>query len=288
MISSEKLIQDKILDGKKVADSITKSVGDEISRLKDQVTLALILVGNNPASLVYVKNKKRACDDAGILVKEYLLPVNTTEKELIQILKDCNNDSTINGILVQMPLPSHINEDNIVNNIDPMKDVDGLNIINQGKLLNGLDTIVPATPKGVVTLLKRYFIDFTGKNIVVIGRSKLVGKPLALQLLNNNATVTICHSKTMNLKEITKRADIVVAAIGKPKFITADMIKKDAIVIDVGINRVQGKIVGDVDFENVKEVAAFITPVPKGIGPMTIASLLENILMCYKGQKRIN
>ena len=186
--------------------------------------------------------------------------------------------------MVQLPLPSHLEEDVIINAIDPKKDVDGLTILNQGKLLNGMETVIPATPKGVMTLLQKYFIEIAGKNALVIGRSNLVGKPLALLLMQKNATVTIAHSKTTNLKEIARKADILVAAVGKPKFITADMVKKDAVVVDVGINRLEGKIVGDVNFQEVKEVASYITPVPKGIGPMTIASLLENILVCYKMQ----
>jgi len=183
-----------------------------------------------------------------------------------------------------MPLPSHIDANVVLNAISPVKDVDGLTIVNQGKLMNNQDCIVPATPKGVMTLLQRYFIEIAGKNAVVIGRSKLVGKPLALLLLDKNATVTVAHSKTINLKEITKRADLLFVAVGIPKYVTADMVKKDAVVVDVGINKVEGHIVGDVDFEAVKDIASYITPVPKGVGPMTIASLLENILDCYHKQ----
>lgn len=275
-----------ILDGKIIAESITKKVTEDVARISETVTVALILVGNDPASLVYVKNKRKACDDVGIAVKEFYLNENTIQKDLLAIIASCNDDRNIHGILVQMPLPSHINEDIVVNSIDPMKDIDGLNIVNQGKLLNNLECVIPATPKGIMTLLSRYFIEIGGKHIVVVGRSKLVGKPISLLMLHRNATVTICHSKTTNLKEVTRRADILIVAIGKPKFITADYVKKDAVVIDVGINRVQGKLVGDVDFHDVESVASYITPVPKGVGPMTIASLLENILICYHLQKR--
>lgn len=273
-----------ILDGKKTSESIVKSVAEEVSKLPDPITLAIVLVGNNPASQVYVRNKIKACNDAGIGVRDYFLAENATQKEVLQIIQDCNRDPAVNGILVQLPLPSHLDQDLIINAIDPKKDVDGLTIINQGRLFNGMDAIIPATPKGVITLLQKYFIEISGKNAVVIGRSNLVGKPLALLLLQKNATVTIAHSKTTNLKEIAKKADILVAAVGKPNFVTADMVKKEAVVVDVGINKVEGKIVGYVDFAAVKDIASYITPVPKGIGPMTIASLLENIICCYKMQ----
>lgn len=273
-----------ILDGKKTSELIVKKVAKEVTSLPEPLTLAIILVGNNPASQVYVKNKIKACNEAGIGVKDYRLDENATQREVMQIIHDCNKDVTVHGILVQLPLPSHLDQDLIINAIDPKKDVDGLTLINQGRLFNGMEAIIPATPKGVITLLQKYFIDISGKNALVIGRSNLVGKPLALLLLQKNATVTIAHSRTSNLKEIAKRADILVAAVGKPLFVTADMVKKEAIVVDVGINKVEGKIVGDVDFQEVKEVASYITPVPKGVGPMTIASLLENIVCCYKMQ----
>ena len=272
-----------ILDGKKTSELIVKKVAKEVTSLPEPLTLAIILVGNNPASQVYVKNKIKACNEAGIGVKDYRLDENATQRSL-QIIHDCNKDVTVNGILVQLPLPSHLDQDLIINAIDPKKDVDGLTIINQGRLFNGMEAIIPATPKGVITLLQKYFIDISGKNALVIGRSNLVGKPLALLLLQENATVTVAHSKTTNLKEVAKRADILVAAVGKPNFVTGDMVKKEAVVVDVGINKVEGKIVGDVDFQEVKEVASYITPVPKGVGPMTIASLLENIICCYKMQ----
>ncbi len=267
-----------ILDGKKTAESLIKKIAGEVAAINEDITLALIMVGKNPASQVYVRNKIKACDEAGIRVKDYFLDEKIPQKELLKIIAECNADPKIHGILVQLPLPSHLNESEIINAIDPLKDVDGLTIVNQGKLMVGSDAIAPATPKGVITLLQKYFVEIAGKNAVVVGRSSLVGKPAALLLLQKNATVTIAHSKTANLREV------LVVAVGKPRFITADMVKKDAVVVDVGINKVEGKIVGDVDFAGVKEVASYITPVPKGVGPMTIASLLENILLCYKKQ----
>jgi methylenetetrahydrofolate dehydrogenase (NADP+)/methenyltetrahydrofolate cyclohydrolase len=274
-----------ILDGKKAAEIITKRIGDEVAMIKEQITLALILVGKNPASQVYVHNKQKACAEVGITFQGYFLDENIPQKEVADIIEKCNADPTVHGILVQMPLPSHIDANVIINMIDPAKDVDGLTTINQGKLFTNQSPIVPATPKGIMTLLQRYFIEIAGKNAVVIGRSKLVGKPLSVLLLDKNATVTVAHSKTANLKDVTRRADLLFVAVGIPKYITGDMVKKDAVVVDVGINKVEGKIVGDVDFETVKDVAAYITPVPKGVGPMTIASLLENIIECYHRQK---
>lgn len=276
-----------ILDGKKTADFITKRIAEEVELIEEPITIALILVGHNPASEVYVNMKKKACDAVGINVKEYLLEETATQKDLLKIIKESNEDKAVHAILVQLPLPSHIDEATIINAIAPEKDVDGLTLINQGKLFIGEDTIEPATPKGVITLLKKNYIDIAGKNVVVVGRSRLVGKPLAILFEQNNATVTIAHSRTTNLKEVTKRADILVAAVGKPNFITGDMIKKDAVVVDVGTTKVEGKLTGDVKFDEASEIASYITPVPKGVGPMTIASLLENIVLCYRKQKRI-
>jgi methylenetetrahydrofolate dehydrogenase (NADP+)/methenyltetrahydrofolate cyclohydrolase len=273
-----------ILDGKKTAETLMKKIAADVAAIGEDITLALIMVGNNPASQVYVRNKIKACGEVGIKVREFFLDEKIPQKELLRIIAECNDDPSVNGILVQLPLPSHLSESEIINAIDPQKDVDGLTIVNQGKLMAGADAIAPATPKGVITLLQKYFVEIAGKNAVVVGRSKLVGKPAALLLLQKNATVTIAHSKTANLRDVTKRADILVVAVGKPNFITADMVKKDAVVVDVGINKVEGKIVGDVDFAAVKEVASYITPVPKGVGPMTIVSLLENILLCHKKQ----
>lgn len=272
------------LDGKLTASYVRKQVAEEVRRINDEVTLALIMVGNNPASQVYVRNKQKACDEVGILVRPFFLEENASQKELLNIIQDCNEDPKVNGILVQLPLPKHIEEDIVINAISPEKDVDGLNILNQGKLMVGEEGLVPATPKGVITLLKANNIEIASKNVVVIGRSKLVGKPLAMLFLNENATVTIAHSKTSNLKEVAKKADIIAVAVGKPKFLTAEMVKRDAVIVDVGINRLDGKLCGDVDYDSVSEVASFITPVPGGVGPMTIASLLENIVKAYKRQ----
>ena len=276
-----------ILDGRLTASYIRAQVADEVRRIEQEITLAIIMVGNNMASQTYVKNKIKACEEVGITVRDYFLDENISQKEVLDIINKCNKDETVTGVLVQLPLPKHLEEKVIVDAIHPNKDVDGLTITNQGALMMNEDGIIPATPKGVITLLKRYYVEITGKNVVVVGRSNLVGKPLALLFLNENATVTIAHSKTPNLKEITKKADIVVAAAGKAKLITADMVKRDAVVVDVGTNRVEGKLCGDVDFEEVQDVASYISPVPGGCGPMTIASLLENIIKCYKKQNNI-
>lgn len=276
----------QILDGQMVSKEIRERVKEEVARLEIKPKLAVILVGDDDASQIYVRNKVKACNSVGIIAEDYLLPSDTREKELLDLIEKLNKDKSVNGILVQMPLPKHINENTVVNTILPIKDVDGLNLVNQGKLLNRNPALVPATPKGIITLLKRYFVEIEGKKVVVIGRSKLVGMPLALLFINANATVTICHSYTENLKEITKQADILVSAVGKANFISGDMIKKDAVVVDVGINRQMGNIVGDVNFKEAMEVARLVTPVPKGVGPMTIASLLENVLEAYDLQKR--
>lgn len=273
-----------ILDGATTSEQLIENLANEISSKELKLTIAIIQVGDNPASSIYVRNKQRACKKANINSILYKFPENATQKEIIQAVHDCNQDPEVTSIMVQLPLPKHIDEQAIINEIDYKKDVDGLTIHSQGLLFNDCEGIVPATPKGVITLLKKYNITINGKNAVVIGRSKLVGKPLAMLLLKNNATVTLAHSKTQNLKEITKKADILVVAVGKHNFITVDMVSKGAVVIDVGINRVNGLVKGDVDFENVSKIAEYITPVPKGVGPMTIASLLENIYLCYNLQ----
>ena len=275
-----------ILDGKKTADNLLKKVAEEVAAIEDKITLKLIMVGNNPASKVYVKNKEIACEEAGINVVSHYLSEETTQKEVLALIEDANTDNNIHGILVQLPLPTHLDELTIINSINPIKDIDGLSLINQGKLFVDMEGLIPATPKGIVTLLQKYFIEIAGKNVVVVGRSKLVGKPIAMLLLQKNATVTIAHSRTVNLKEVTKRADILIVAVGRANFITGDMVKKDAVVVDVGINRLECKLVGDVNYAEVKEVASHITPVPRGVGPMTIASLLENILISYKMMKK--
>lgn len=274
-----------ILDGKETSKKIKDRVKEQIKDIEDKITLLVILVGDDPASQIYVQNKEKACKYVGIKPITWILNKNITQKELIGKINEANNDPSINGILVQLPLPSHLEENIIINTINPDKDVDGLTIVNQGRLFNNQKTIVPATPLGVMNLFSEYKMDISGKNAIVIGRSNLVSKPLAMLLLQKNATVTIAHSKTVNLKEIVKTMDIVISCVGKPNLITADMIKDDAIVIDVGINRLNTKIVGDVNYEEVKQIASAITPVPGGVGPMTIASLIENVVACYKIQK---
>lgn len=276
-----------ILDGVRTAEIIQRKISEEVSRIKEDITLAIFMVGNNQASQIYVHNKEKACEAVGIKARIYKFDENISQKEVLKMVDECNNDEAVTGIMVQLPLPSHLDADLILDRIDPNKDVDGLGIVNQGRLFKGKRAIEPATAKGIITLLKNNNVDIAGKNAVVIGRSILVGKPVAMLLMKENATVTICHSKTQNLKDITKRADILVVAIGKPKMITEDMVKRDAVVVDVGINRVAGKLCGDVDFENVQNVASFITPVPKGVGPMTIATLLQNVISCYKIQRNI-
>ena len=239
--------------------------------------MAVIIVGDDPASRVYVNNKKKACEQIGVYSEEYALPAETTEQELLDLIEKLNNDKKINGILVQLPVPKHINEETIINAIDPKKDVDAFHPVNVGKIMVGNFDFVPCTPAGVMELIKESGIDVEGKECVVVGRSNIVGKPQAMLLLHKNGTVTVCHSRTKNLKEKTLQADILVAAVGIPEFIKGDMVKPGAVVIDVGINRVADKkLVGDVDFEACEKVASAITPVPGGVGPMTIAMLMKN------------
>ena len=275
-----------ILDGAKTAELIRKEISEEIKDNNLNVTLAIFYAGSNPASAIYVNNKVKACDEVGIKPIIYRFDDNVSQTEIINRIKECNEDKNINGIMVQLPLPNHLDEEEVVNTIRYDKDVDGLGLVNQGKLFKGQECINPATAKGIITLLKNNNISIAGKNACVIGRSILVGKPVSMLLLKENATVTMCHSKTVNLKEITKRADILVVAIGKPKFVTSDMVKKDGVVVDVGINRVEGKVCGDVDFDSVIEVASYVSPVPRGVGPMTIATLLQNTLECFHIQER--
>jgi len=267
-----------ILDGKKLSERILGEVAAEIRRRKLKPSLAAVLVGNDPASELYVSNKKLACEKVGINPLIYKLPSNTAEKKLLKILNELNNDDGIDGIIVQLPLPKQINENKVFMGINPEKDVDGFHPINLGRLLIGDESLPPATPSGVITLLERNKIAIEGKNAVIVGRSNIVGKPLSLMLLNRNSTVTICHSKTKNLKEYCKMADLLIVAVGKPKFITEDFVKGGAIVIDVGTNFTNGKIVGDVDFERVKKKVKAITPTPGGVGPMTVAMLMRNTL----------
>ncbi len=271
-----------IIDGKAVAEKIIAVIKAEVTTLKVKPGLAAILVGENPASKVYVDIKRKTCDEVGIYSELYKLPEQTTEKELLQLIGKLNASQKIHAILVQLPLPPQINEGKILAAVAIEKDVDGFSPENVGKLMAGKEAAVPCTPKGVIRLLEEYKIEIQGKNAVVIGRSNIVGKPVALMLLNRNATVTVCHSKTRDLKHYTRNADILVVAAGKPKLITAAMVKDGAVVIDVGINRLGDKLVGDVDFESVRMKAGYITPVPKGVGPMTVAMLIENTLERYK------
>ena len=273
----------KIINGKEVANHIKQQVKEEIENNNLDVTLAVVIVGNDPASKVYVNNKKKACAEVGIKSAEFTLPSNTTEDELLLLIQLLNNNEDIDGILVQLPLPKHINEDKVISTIAVEKDVDGFSAENVGRLWQGTYSIASCTPAGVMELLDYYNIDITGKHCVIVGRSNIVGKPMAALMLERNATVTICHSKTHNLSDITMQADILIAAVGKSKFITSDMVKNDAIVVDVGINRNEnGKLCGDVDFENVKDKTSYITPVPGGCGPMTIAMLMKNTLIASK------
>ena len=274
----------KLIDGKEIARKIREEIKEEVAALKKKPGLAAILVGDNPASKIYVGIKRKHCEEVGIYSEEYTPPEGTSEEELLQLIRKLNNNDNIHAILVQLPLPKHISVEQVFSEVALEKDVDGFNSVNVGRLIAGNESSVPCTPKGIIRLLEESGIEIEGKNAVVVGRSNIVGKPTALMLLNRNATVTVCHSKTKNLSEVTSKADILVAAVGKPGMITADMVKEGAVVIDVGINKVDGKLRGDVDFENVKEKAGWITPVPGGVGPMTVAMLLENTLQRYKEQ----
>lgn len=272
-----------LIDGKKTSQDIKDEVKAEVAKLKEsgvEPTLAVILVGENPASQVYVRNKKRACEYTGIRSLSYELPESTTEEELLKLIDELNERADCDGILVQLPLPKHIDEKKITNAISPKKDVDGFHPVNVGNMLIGDECFLPCTPHGIIELLKRYGVEIDGKKAVVVGRSNIVGKPMAMLLLRENATVTICHSHTEDLKKECSEADILIAAIGKPKFFNAEYIKDGAAVIDVGMDRDEnGKLCGDVDFEAVKDKCSFITPVPGGVGPMTIAMLMKNTLI---------
>ena len=280
-----------IIDGKLVAQEVKAKVSKKVKELqKNGITpgLAVIIIGNNQASRIYVNNKKKACAEISIYSKEYALPNTTSQKELIELISKLNNDDSINGILVQLPLPNHINEKAVIEAIDPLKDVDAFHEINVGKIMIGEYDLLPCTPAGIIELLNSQNIEIEGKHCVVVGRSNIVGKPMAMLLLHRNGTVTICHSKTKNLKEICKNADILIAAVGKAKFITSDMVKKGAVVIDVGMNKDENsKLCGDVDFDNVEKIASYITPVPGGVGPMTIAMLMKNTVTAASLQNRI-
>lgn len=280
----------EIIDGKKLAKKIREELKIKCDELKQKgiyPKLAVIMVGNNPASKVYVRNKSNACADVGVEYVEYLLEENIEQEELIELIKKLNEDKTINGILLQSPIPMHLDINEAFKTITYIKDVDGFSPASVGKLCIGEDTFISCTPYGVIKMLEEYNIDLNGKHVVILGRSNIVGKPLIQCCLQKNATVTICHSKTQKLEEITKQADVLISAIGQPEFVKTDMIKDKAVVIDVGINRNKdGKLVGDVDFENVKEKASYITPVPGGVGPMTIAMLMNNVIKAAEEQTK--
>ena len=276
----------QIIDGKAISAQIREEMKQEVVRLKEQGIcpgLAVIIVGEDPASKVYVRNKKKACEEIGIYSVVHELSEQTSEEELLALVRQLNGDERINGILVQLPLPKHLNSDLIINNISPNKDVDAFHPFNVGKIMIGDYDFLPCTPAGVMELIERSGVDVNGKNCVVVGRSNIVGKPQAMLLLQKNGTVTICHSRTKNLSEVCRRADILVAAIGKADFFTGDMVKDGAVVIDVGMNRrADGKLTGDVDFATVEPKASYITPVPGGVGPMTITMLMQNTLTAAK------
>lgn len=273
----------QIIDGKMVSAQVKEEVKNQVQKLKENhgITpgLAVVIVGDDPASRVYVNNKKKACELVGFKSEEYALSASTTQEELLELVKTLNEKSDINGILVQLPLPKHLDDKAVIEAINPLKDVDAFHAVNVGKIMLGEYDFLPCTPAGVMEMLHAYDIPVCGKNCVVIGRSNIVGKPMAMLLLHENATVTICHSRTQNLSEICAGADILVAAVGRPKFVTSDMVKDGAVVIDVGMDRDEnGKLCGDVDFEAVKDKCSYITPVPGGVGPMTIATLMKNTL----------
>ncbi len=283
----------ELIDGKVVSQSVRDEVAELASKLKQDTGivpgLAAVLVGDDPASEIYVRNKRKACEKVGIYSEEHKLPAETTEEQLLGLVNKLNEDTKIHGILVQLPLPGHIDETRILRTVSPLKDVDGFHPYNVGLLVEGNPRFVSCTPGGIIKMLDFYNIGIKGKEIVVVGRSNIVGKPVSMLLLHRHGTVTICHSRTKDLKEVTGRADILVAAIGRANFITADMVKDGAVVIDVGINRKDdGKLTGDVDFEAVSEKASFITPVPGGVGPMTIAMLLYNTYLSAKSTAESN
>lgn len=278
-----------ILSGKVMSEELTQQQIKRVEILHQQGImpgLAVVLVGEDAGSQIYVRNKGLACQTIGIYSRTIQLGGDTAESELLQVIDALNADSLVSGILVQLPLPKHLDEAKVLARILPEKDVDGFHISNAGKLFNGQESVVPCTPKGILYMLKQGGVQLSGKEAVVIGRSNIVGKPIAMLLLNENCTVTLCHSRTQDLRTHTRRADILVAAIGKPRFVTADMVKPGAVVVDVGINRVDGKVVGDVDFEAVKDIAGYITPVPGGVGKMTISMLMENTLEAACRQAR--
>lgn len=280
----------KIIDGKAISTQIKDELKEKVAEYRKngvEITLAVIQVGDDPASSVYVGNKKKACAYVGINSQSYELPESTSQDELLELVDELNNDDKVNGILVQLPLPKHIDENSIINAISPLKDVDGFHPVSVGNLSIGQPGFVSCTPAGIIQLLKRTGIDINGKECVVIGRSNIVGKPISMLMLRENATVTVAHSRTENLAQVTKRADILIVAIGKPKFITSEYVKEGAVVIDVGIHRNDNnKLCGDVDYDDVSSVAGAMTPVPGGVGPMTIAMLMSNCVESVKLQNR--
>lgn len=279
-----------IIDGKKVSQKIREELKEECKEIRKQgiiPKLAVIVIGDNAASKVYVRNKNKACQEIGIEYEEYFLKSEITQEKLIGIIEDLNNRKDINGILLQSPIPNHLDINEAFRKISPEKDVDGFHPANVGKLILNQDTFVSCTPYGIMKLFAEYNIDLNGKHVVILGRSNIVGKPLIACCLNRNATVTVCHSKTENLEEHTKKADILIVAIGKANFVKKEMIKDGAVIIDVGINRTdEGKLTGDVDFENIKDVAGYITPVPGGVGPMTVAMLMNNVIKATRLQNK--
>lgn len=281
----------EIIDGKNLAKEIRESLKVEANKLKEKGIiphLSVIMVGDNDASKVYVRNKSKACEEIGIEFKEYLLPNDTKQEELISLIEKLNKDKNVNGILLQSPIPKPLNIQEAFNTIDPKKDVDGFNPYNVGNLCIGQDGFIPCTPYGIMKMFEKYNIEIDGKKVAIIGRSNIVGKPMAQCMLAKNATVTICHSRTIELKKEVKDADIIISAAGKRNMVTEDMVKEGAVIIDVGMNRNdEGKLCGDVDFEKLKEKASYITPVPGGVGPMTIAMLMSNVIKATKEQNNI-
>lgn len=282
----EEAIMAQIIDGKALAQTIRGNLKSEVEELKKEgikPKLAVIMVGEDKASKIYVKNKSKACEEVGIEYEEYLLKTETTMPELLSLIQELNNNDNVHGILLQAPLPKHLDSEVAFREISPDKDVDGFNPVNVGKLCLNQDCFVSCTPNGVVKMLEEYKIPTEGANTVIIGRSNIVGKPLVQCLLNKNATVTVCHSKTKDIEKITQKADIVIAALGKPNFVKSDMVKEGSVIIDVGINRLDnGQIVGDIDFESIEKKASYITPVPGGVGPMTVAMLMSNVVKAAK------
>ena len=278
----------EIINGKEIAAAVRQDAAKEVQALSEKGIrpgLAVVIVGDDPASRIYVNNKKKACQEIGVYSEEHALPATTTQEELLRLIQELNGRKEINGILVQSPLPCGLDEKAVVENIDPQKDVDAFHAVNVGKIMIGDFHFLPCTPAGVIELLDRSGVSIEGKHCVVVGRSNIVGKPMAMLLLHRNGTVTMCHSRTKDLAAICRQADILVAAVGKPKFITKDMVKPGAAVIDVGMDRDEnGKLCGDVDFDTVKEIAGYITPVPGGVGPMTIAMLMKNVVCAAKIQ----